>query len=391
MKIIKDLKLKRRAIATLAGMHFFGNPSKKLKIVGVTGTNGKTTTATTLYKVGTALGYKCGLIGTVENIVVNESRPAKNTTPGPLDLNKLLNEMVEKGCEYVFMEVSSHSIDQNRIAGVNFVGGVFSNLTHDHLDYHKNMESYFQTKKKFFDNLSKDSFTLTNIDDNYGLKMIADTKAKKYTYGFNTKADFGEKIKSSLIGGFNEYNILAVFAVTKILNFDEQKVRNVLLNVTPPAGRFESFVSEKGVTGVVDFAHTPDALEKIIKTAKDIVKDNGKVISVFGCGGDKDPFKRPVMGNLSAELADISIFTADNPRSENPADIIESMCSELTSDQLQKVKKIPDRNEAIEEAGKIAQKGDIVLLMGKGPETYQDIKGVKHPWNDMEKLKQALK
>lgn len=391
MKSFKDLKLKRRAIATLAGMHFFGNPSKKLKIVGVTGTNGKTTTATTLYKVGTALGYKCGLIGTVENIIVNESRPAKNTTPGPLDLNKLLNEMMEKGCEYVFMEVSSHSIDQKRIAGVSFVGGVFSNLTHDHLDYHKNMESYFQTKKKFFDNLSKDAFALTNIDDSYGLKMIADTKAKKYTYGFNNKSDFGEKIKSSLIGGFNEYNILAVFAVTKILNFDEQKVREVLLHVTPPAGRFESFVSEKGVTGVVDFAHTPDALEKIIKTAKDIVKDNGKVISVFGCGGDKDPFKRPVMGKLSADLADISIFTADNPRSENVEKIIETMCVELTPEELQKVKKFQDRNEAIVEAGKIAQKGDIILLMGKGPETYQDIKGVKHPWNDIEKLKQALK
>jgi len=391
MKVIKDLKLKRRAIATLSGMHFFGNPSKKLKIVGVTGTNGKTTTATTLYKVGTALGYKCGLIGTVENIIVNESRPAKNTTPGPLDLNKLLNEMVEKGCEYVFMEVSSHSIDQNRIAGVNFVGGVFSNLTHDHLDYHKNMESYFQTKKKFFDNLSKDSFVLTNIDDSYGLKMIANTKAKKYTYGFNNKADFGEKIKSSLIGGFNEYNILAVFAVTKILNFDEQKVRDILLNVTPPAGRFENFTSEKGVTGVVDFAHTPDALEKIIKTAKNIVKDNGKVISVFGCGGDRDPMKRSIMGKIGASLSDIAIFTADNPRSEDVEKIIETMCVELAPEQLQKIKKFTDRNEAIQEAGKIAQKGDIILLMGKGPETYQDIKGVKHPWNDIEKLKQTLK
>lgn len=400
--LLKNLKLKRRVITMLAGMHFFGNPSKKLKIVGVTGTNGKTTTATLLYKIATELGYKAGLIGTVENIIVEERRPALITTPSPINLNNLLKEMVEKGCEYVFMEVSSHALDQKRVAGVNFVGGIFTNLTHDHLDYHKSVENYFNAKKKFFKILPPSAFALANVDDAYGAKILEGIRAKKYTYGFKNKADFNEKLDTKLLGEFNAYNALAVYATAVLLGLDKparpddsghsggEKVKEILKNITPPRGRFEHFTSSSGVLVIVDYAHTPDALENVLKTIKDIKKENGKVISIFGCGGDRDPLKRPIMGSIGATMSDIAIFTSDNPRSEDPDKIIEEMKKGLSIEESKKVRTISNRHEAIQEAVKLAQKGDIILCAGKGHETYQEIKGTKHHFDDMEEFRKIF-
>jgi UDP-N-acetylmuramoyl-L-alanyl-D-glutamate--2,6-diaminopimelate ligase len=411
--LVKNLKIKRRAIATLATMHFYGNPSAKLKIVGVTGTNGKTTTATLLYKIATNLGYKAGLIGTVENIIVDERRSALRTTPSPIPLNKLLSEMVEKGCEYVFMEVSSHGIDQKRIGGINFIGGIFTNLTQDHLDYHKSMENYFLAKKKFFQMLLTDAFALSNADDEHGKMILEGIKAKKYLYGFENQCDFkgeirklnfdglvlkinDEEIKTKLLGKFNAYNLLAVWSTCKLLGFNMLKVEKILETIEPPTGRFDHFVSKNRVLGIVDFAHTPDALEKVLLTIKDInsMKDNfsqkSKIITVFGCGGDRDPLKRRIMGKIGAANSDIPIFTSDNPRSEDPEKIIAEMKTDLSVADSQKVKTIPNRREAIIEATKLAQKGDIILLAGKGHEDYQEIKGIKNHFNDMEELKKYL-
>jgi len=391
--MLKNLKLKRRTIAMLASMHFFGNPSVKMKIVGVTGTNGKTTTATLLYRVAKALGFKAGLISTVENIidgkvvVVPSGRAIPGTTPDPINLHKLLNEMAEKGCTYVFMEVSSHALDQNRVAGINFAGGIFTNLTHDHLDYHKNFDNYFEAKKKFFKMLPASAFALSNADDSYGLKMLEGIKAKKYTYGFKNKADFNNRINTRLLGEFNAYNILAVSSVCSLLGFDMSKVNKILETIDPPKGRFEHFTSKNGVLVIVDYAHTPDALQNVLKTAKDINKANGKIISVFGCGGDRDPLKRSVMGKIGAELSDIAIFTSDNPRSENPDEIISQMKKELTPLLIKKIRTIANRHEAIIEATKLTKNGDIILCAGKGHENYQEIKGVKHHFDDMEEFK----
>ena len=394
-KIIKNLKIKRRGIALLAGMHFFGNPSKKIKIIGVTGTNGKTTIATLLYKIAIGLGYKAGLISTVENIIngevvrTKEGRSVPGTTPDPINLYKLLNEMAEKSCEYVFMEVSSHALDQNRVAGINFIGGIFTNLTHDHLDYHKNIENYFGAKKKFFKMLPESAFALSNIDDEYGERMLDSIQAKRYTYGFKHKADFSKKLETKLIGDFNMYNVLAVYATLVLLGVDKEKVKEQLKNVLPPKGRFDYFISSSGVTVIVDYAHTPDALENVLKTVQGIRKDGAKIISVFGCGGDRDPLKRSIMGKIGAIHSDITILTSDNPRSENPEKIIEQMREGLSEEILKKVKIITNRHEAIREAVKIAQKGDIILCAGKGHEDYQEVKGVKHHFDDMEELKKA--
>jgi len=395
-RLIKNLKIKRRAIATLAALHFLGNPSAKMKIVGVTGTNGKTTTATLLYKIASELGYKAGLIGTVENIIVDERRPALRTTPSPIPLNKLLFEMAGKGCKYVFMEVSSHALDQRRVAGINFVGGIFTNLTHDHLDYHKSFENYFLAKKKFFQMLPKDAFALSNADDEYGRKILENIKAKKYTYGFKNKADFNERLETKLIGEFNAYNILAIYGASILLGFDKERVREIIKNLEPVTGRFENVKGKNNITGIVDFAHTPDALEKVLKTiqginsAKDGPSQKGKIISVFGCGGDRDPLKRRIMGKIGASLSDIAIITSDNPRSEDPEKIIFEMKVDLTMNDLKKVKTIANRGEAIKEAVNLAQKGDTILIAGKGHEQYQEIKGVKYHFNDMEELKKNL-
>lgn len=387
--LIKNLKLKRRGITVLAGMHFFGHPSAKMKIVGVTGTNGKTTTATLLYKVATELGYKTGLIGTVENIIIDDKRPALITTPSPINLYKLLNEMADKGCEYVFMEVSSHALDQNRVAGINFAGGIFTNLTHDHLDYHKNIDNYFGAKKKFFKMLPKKSFALSNIDDEYGSRMLENIHAKKYTYGLKHRADFFERPETGLIGEFNVYNALAVYASAILLGFDKEKVKEILKNITPPKGRFEHFKSSNGVLVIVDYAHTPDALENVLKTIKNIRKGGSKIISVFGCGGDRDPAKRKIMGKIGAMLSDVAIFTSDNPRGEDPEKIIQEMKTGLSNEELKKVKSIADRRKAILESVKLAKSGDIILCAGKGHEDYQEIKGVKNHFDDMEEYKKA--
>ncbi|OGJ08556.1 UDP-N-acetylmuramoyl-L-alanyl-D-glutamate--2,6-diaminopimelate ligase, partial [Candidatus Nomurabacteria bacterium RIFOXYA2_FULL_42_12] len=384
-------------------------PSKKLKIIGVTGTNGKTTTATLLYKIATDLGYKTGLIGTVDNIIVKERKEALHTTPSPINLNKLLKEMIEKDCEYVFMEVSSHALDQNRVAGINFTGGIFTNLTHDHLDYHKDLKNYFKAKKKFFEMLPQNAFALSNMDDEYGNAILDSIKAEKFFYSFGEETEFvdfygkilkldfegleldfnGEKINSKLLGKFNAYNLLAVWSASKLLNFNMEKVKNILKNVEPPRGRFEHFVSEEGIMVIVDYAHSPDALEKVFLTVKEIKSENGRIISVFGCGGDRDPFKRSKMGKIGAGLSDIAIFTSDNPRSEDPEKIIAEMKDELTSEDFKKIKTISNRREAIKEAVKISVKGDIILCAGKGHEDYQEIKGVKHHFDDMEEFQKA--
>ncbi len=406
--IDQKLKLKRRIIAKLAALHFYGNPSKDLKIVGVTGTNGKTTTATLLYKISTALGYKSGLIGTVENIIINERREALRTTPSPIPLNSLLKEMLSKGVEYVFIEVSSHALDQDRVAGINFTGGIFTNLTHDHLDYHKSIENYFGAKKKFFKMLPENAFALSNGDDEHGAMMLEDIKAKKNIYGFEggenfhgeiLKSDFGglelkfnrTNIHSKLIGRFNAYNLLSVWSACKLLNFNMPKVKNILEDITPPAGRFEYFISNNGIVGIVDYAHTPDALEKVLLTIKDIKSEGSRIISVFGCGGDRDPMKRRVMGKVGATFSDISIFTTDNPRSEDPEKIISEMKTDVSMEELKRVQVYTDRRIAIEKAIAQAKAGDIVLVAGKGHETYQEISGTKYHFNDMEELKKFLK
>src|SRR3989338_3435699 len=409
-KILDKFKLKRKLIAILAGWHFFGNQYKKIKIIGVTGTNGKTTTTTLLYKIATELGYKTGLIGTVDNIIVKEKREALRTTPSPINLNKLLNEMADKGCEYVFMEVSSHALDQNRVAGIKFAGGIFTNLTHDHLDYHKDFENYFKAKKKFFEMLPEDAFALSNVDDDHGDAMLDGIKADKFFYGFGEetesvdfygkilKLDFsgleldfnGEKINSKLLGKFNAYNLLAIWSACKLLNFNMKKVGDILKNIEPPRGRFEHFMSPNGVLIIIDYAHTPDALEKILLTIKEVKSKDGRIISVFGCGGDRDPLKRSKMGKIGASLSDISIFTSDNPRNEDPGKIIEAMKDDLSHDESKKVITISDRRLAIEEAVELAKKDDIILCAGKGHEEYQEIKNKKHHFNDIEEFKKLF-
>ncbi|MDP9249574.1 MAG: UDP-N-acetylmuramoyl-L-alanyl-D-glutamate--2,6-diaminopimelate ligase [bacterium] len=391
----------------LAVWNVFSDPSKELKIVGVTGTNGKTTTTTLLYRIAIALGYKAGLIGTVENIIDGERLPTNFTTPEPAELQRLLNRMVDAGCQFVFMEVSSHGMDQNRVAGITFYGGVFTNLTHDHLDYHKNFENYFNAKKKFFKMLSPHAFALSNADDPYGKRIMEGIKAHKYLYGFENVADFmgqinrldfsGLEIKagkdvlrSKLLGKFNAYNILAVWSACKLLGFNMGKVKKILEDVMPPRGRFEHFTSESGVLVVVDYAHTPDALEKIITAVQEVKAKDGRLITIFGCGGDRDPLKRPKMGKIGASMSDVAILTSDNPRSEAPEEIIEDMTTGLSQDDLKRVTIVTNRREAIAEGVKRAKTGDIILVAGKGHETYQDVKGVKSHFDDLEELQQAF-
>ncbi len=408
--IFKNFKLKRRVITWLAGMHFYGNPSAKMRIVGVTGTNGKTTTATLLYKIAESLGYKAGLIGTVENIIAGEKRVATHTTPDPISLHKLLNEMAERGCEYVFMEVSSHALHQERVAGINFAGAIFTNLTHDHLDYHKNLDNYFMAKKKLFDRLDRRAFALGNADDTHGRVMLGGTEATPFFYGFNGEYEDVEfhgdmlkmnflglhlkfnkiDIRSKLLGKFNAYNLLSVWSACSLLGFDMLRVNKIIESIEPPAGRFQHFTSASGVLVVVDYAHTPDALEKILGAVREVNSENGKIISVFGCGGDRDPSKRPVMGRLGATLSDVAIFTSDNPRSEDPDAIIAQMKTKLSAEELKKVKTISNRHEAILESVRIAQKGDIILCAGKGHENYQIIGDVKSHFDDMEEFQKLF-
>lgn len=407
-KLIKKLKTLWWAGKLFKANVFYGFPAKKLKIIGVTGTNGKTTIVTLLYNLFTKLGYKVGLISTVNVLIAGEEFQVERknpTTPDSVTLAKIFNEMVQKGCTYVFMEVTSHSIDQKRIAGIKFVGGIFTNLTHDHLDYHKDIENYFQTKKKFFQNLSKNAFAISNIDDQYGLKMLEGIKARKYTYGLKNNSSntsgqepsFNDRLETKLLGEFNAYNALAVYATAVLLGEDKTKVKEIMKNLEPVEGRFNYLKSDSGITGIIDFAHTPDALENVLKTIKNLIKNNERIITVFGCGGDRDPSKRPIMMKIVYEMSDISIPTADNPRSEKIENIFEAMEKGLPAQTglpekvLKEVHFTPDRSEAIKKACELAKPGDYILLAGKGHEKYQEIMGVKVPFNDTEELRKYIK
>ncbi len=387
--------------------NFYDNPSEKLKLIGITGTNGKTTTVTLLFNLFRGLGYNVGLLSTVENKINNTVIPSTHTTPDALALNELLNMMVEQGCQYAFMEVSSHAIVQHRITGLHFTGGAFSNITHDHLDYHKTFDEYIKAKKLFFDNLSPDAFALTNKDDRNGLVMLQNTKAKKYTYGLKSIADFkckvienhlnglllnidNQEVWIKLIGSFNAYNALVVYAVSQLLKQDKVQVLTTLSNLNSVEGRFQYIKSKTGIIAIVDYAHTPDALKNVLETIKDIRTGNEQVITVVGCGGDRDAAKRPIMAKIACELSNKTILTSDNPRSENPEDILNQMQQGLSPVETKNSLRISDRKEAIKTAVAFAKEGDILLIAGKGHEKYQEIKGVKHHFDDFEIIKELF-
>ncbi|MDR3705068.1 MAG: UDP-N-acetylmuramoyl-L-alanyl-D-glutamate--2,6-diaminopimelate ligase [Paludibacteraceae bacterium] len=398
-----QVKDSAEALALLASA-WFGFPSTKVTLVGVTGTNGKTTTATLLYEMFRKFGHKAGLLSTVCNYVDGEAVEATHTTPDPLELNQLLARMVDAGCEYAFMEVSSHAIVQKRIAGLDFDGGIFSNITRDHIDYHKTFENYIAAKKAFFDELSADAFALTNIDDKNGLVMLQNTKATKKTYSTRTIADFkgkileesfegmllemnGKEIAVPFIGKFNVYNLLAVFGTAVLLGKDELEVLRVISTLHSVSGRFETLRAPKGYTVIVDYAHTPDALTNVINTINDIRDGAGRLITVAGCGGNRDKGKRPMMAKEAANGSEQVIITSDNPRKEDPQDIINDMLAGLDTTDMKKVITIVDRRQAIKTACALAQPGDVILVAGKGHEDYQIIGDVKHHFDDREEVK----
>jgi len=383
---------------------FYGNPTSKLKLVGVTGTNGKTTIATLLYDTFRYFGHKVGLLSTVCNYIDAEAVPTEHTTPDPITLNCLLNRMVQAGCEYAFMEVSSHSIAQKRISGLAFAGGIFTNLTRDHLDYHKTVENYLKAKKLFFDELPKEAFSLTNIDDKNGLVMTQNTRSKVYTYSLRNLSDFKGRVLEShfegmllefnnrevavqFIGRFNASNLLAVFGAAVLLGKQEEEVLVALSTLHPVAGRFDTIRSPQGYTAIVDYAHTPDALINVLNAIHGVLEGKGKVITVVGAGGNRDKGKRPIMAKEAARESDRVIITSDNPRFEEPQDIINDMMAGLDANDKKKTLCIADRREAIRTACMLAEKGDVILVAGKGHENYQDVKGVKHHFDDKEELK----
>jgi UDP-N-acetylmuramoyl-L-alanyl-D-glutamate--2,6-diaminopimelate ligase len=370
--------------------NFYDNPSHKMKLVGVTGTNGKTTTATLSHQLFRDLGYKAGMIGTVVNKINDKGYEALRTTPDPVTLNKLLAEMVDDGCEYCFMEVSSHSVSEKRISGLHFVGGIFTNLTLDHLDYHKTFENYADAKKGFFDIIPITGFAIANIDDPKGEYMLSKTLAHKYRLSLKKEADFTERLKTKLIGEFNSYNILGVYATAICLGQNRDKVKEIIKILEPVAGRFQYIKSSSDITGIVDYAHTPDALENVLKTTNEM-KGNGKVIAVIGCGGDRDKSKRPIMAKIGFDMSDILILTSDNPRTERPEDILNDMQKGLPLEGIDKVEIIIDRHTAIEKACSLATSGDYILIAGKGHENYQEVNGFKTHFDDMEELKKYLK
>lgn len=402
--LVKDCEDAVGKIATT----FYGNPTSKLELVGVTGTNGKTTIATLLYNVFRYFGYKVGLISTVCNYIDDEPVPTDHTTPDPITLNRLLGQMADAGCKYAFMEVSSHSIDQKRISGLRFAGGIFTNLTRDHLDYHKTVENYLKAKKKFFDDMPKNAFSLTNLDDKNGLVMIQNTRSHVYTYSLRSLSDFKGRVLEShfegmlldfnnhevavqFIGRFNASNLLAVFGAAVLLGKKEEDVLVALSTLHPVAGRFDAVRSSgKGFTAIVDYAHTPDALVNVLNAIHGVLEGKGKVITVVGAGGNRDKGKRPIMAKEAARLSDRVIITSDNPRFEEPQDIINDMLAGLDKDDMQKTLSIVDRHEAIKTACMLAQPGDVVLVAGKGHENYQEIKGVKHHFDDKEELKKIM-
>ncbi len=394
--------------AGIIAHNFYDQPSQKLKLVGVTGTNGKTTIATLLYKLFTCLGHQCGLLSTVENIVAGKVVPATHTTPDAISLNALLKQMVDAGCTHAFMEVSSHAIHQRRIAGLEFAGALFSNITHDHLDYHKTFDEYIKAKKAFFDTLPSSAFAITNLDDKRGMVMLQNTAAKKFSYSLKSVADFKGKILENgltglvmtindqevhfrLIGEFNAYNLLAVYGAAVNLGEDKSQVLQCLSNSTGAEGRFEYLVSGKErVIGIVDYAHTPDALINVLATIKKLRSGNEQIITVVGCGGDRDKTKRPIMGEVACEHSDKVIFTSDNPRTEDPMQILADMETGLNTAAKRKYVSIPDRKQAIKTAVSMAQPEDIVLIAGKGHEKYQEINGVKHHFDDREVLEEMF-
>lgn len=396
------VKVKDSADATgKIATHWYGDPSSKLKLVGVTGTNGKTTTATLLYDVFRKLGYKAGLLSTVCNYVDGTAYKATHTTPDPISLNEMLAKMVDAGCQYAFMEVSSHAIHQKRISGLNYVGGIFTNITQDHLDYHKTMSEYLKAKKMFFDNLPKAAFALTNIDDKNGAVMLQNTAARKYTYSVRGLADFkakivekhfdgtaieinGKEVQVQFVGVFNVYNLLAVYGASVLLGEDLDEVLVTLSTLHPVSGRFETIRSPKGFTAIVDYAHTPDALTNVLEAIHDVLEGNGHVITVVGCGGNRDKTKRPIMAREAVRLSDQVIITSDNPRFEEPQAIINDMLDGLSKEQLDRALHMADREQAIKTACMLAKPGDVILIAGKGHEDYQDVKGVKHHFDDKE-------
>ena len=394
--------------AGFAAHNFYDRPSERIKLVGVTGTNGKTTIATVLYKLFTCLGYTTGLVSTVENMIAGKVIPSTHTTPDPVSLNALLKQMADEGCAYAFMEVSSHAIHQKRIAGLQFAGGIFSNITHDHLDYHKTFDEYIRVKKAFFDSLPANAFALTNLDDKRGAVMLQNTAAKKFNYSLKTLADYKGKILENnltgllmtineqevhfrLIGEFNAYNLLAVYGAAVCLGEEKDEVLQCLSNTTGAEGRFDYVISPKEkIIAIVDYAHTPDALVNVLATINRLKQGHEQLITVVGCGGDRDKAKRPLMGQAAVQHSDRVIFTSDNPRSEDPDAIIRDMEEGINTAGKRKLISITDRRQAIKTAVSMANVDDIVLVAGKGHEKYQDIKGVKHHFDDKEVLQEMF-
>jgi UDP-N-acetylmuramoyl-L-alanyl-D-glutamate--2,6-diaminopimelate ligase len=388
--------------------NFFGNPSDKLKLTGVTGTNGKTTVATLLYQLFNSLGHRSGLLSTVENRIINTVIPATHTTPDPIQLNELLKKMVEAACTHAFIEVSSHAVDQERVAGLKFAGGIFTNITHDHLDYHITFENYIKAKKKFFDELPIDAFALVNADDKRGMVMLQNTKAKKQTFGLKKMVDFKGKIITNsieglqmeigghdvwfkLIGDFNAYNLLAVYGTAMLLGEESDEVLTKLSAMKGAVGRFELVLPGSKVTAIVDYAHTPDALKNVLDTIAQFRTGNEQVITVVGCGGNRDKTKRPLMASIACRLSDKVVLTSDNPRDEDPMEIIREMQTGVMPTELRKTLVMTDREEAIKTACMMAKENDIILVAGKGHETYQEIKGVKYPFDDREVVERMLR
>lgn len=395
------------ALAHIAS-NFYNNPSEKLKLVGVTGTNGKTTIVTLLFHLFRLLGYRAGLLSTVKNQIHDRVIQSTHTTPDPIQLQSLLAAMVEEGCTNAFMEVSSHSIVQKRIAGITFSGGVFTNITHDHLDYHVTFKEYLKVKKTFFDSLPEEAFALSNTDDKNGKMMLQNCKAKKYSYSLHALSDYkcklienhfsglilnldGHEVHCKLVGSFNAYNLTAAYATAVLLEEEKMKVLTALSRLNPVEGRFDFVTSKKKIIGVVDYAHTPDALQNVLATIHDVSSGHGRVITIVGCGGDRDTGKRPVMAKIACELSDQVILTSDNPRSEDPTEIIHEMEKGIGPGEVKKTISIVDRKEAIKAAVQLAQPGDIILVAGKGHEKYQEVKGVKTPFDDKKILQEMFK
>lgn len=395
-----------QALGTIAA-NFFDHPSKKLRLVGITGTNGKTTSASLLYQVFTALGHPCGLISTISNRIIQITLPSTHTTPDAISLNRILQQMVENNCAYCFMEVSSHAIDQHRIEGIHFSGGVFTNLTHDHLDYHKTFDAYLKAKQAFFDALPPSAFALTNADEKHGSIMVQNTRASRHSYAMQKPASFkgrviedsfegmllqidGQEVWTRLVGRFNAYNLMAIYGTAILLGINKKELLAAISAVTPAEGRFEYVKDEGGRIAIVDYAHTPDALKNVLETINEIRGGMGQLITVVGAGGDRDPSKRPAMAAISAKLSNRLILTSDNPRSEDPHQIIDDMQQGLDITDRRKVLRIDDRKEAIRTACSLAQRGDIILIAGKGHEKYQEIMGVRYPFDDKEIVRDAL-